>query len=250
MTAATPERIDARSTAEPVAPTAERTPAGASPAVDVETGVEDDAAHAGAAEELRVRRRARREMTTAVLLALLGGGLVLAVAGRTWAEGTALVHGSHLAVEVTGNTVNKATTAFALLGIAGGLAVLATRAFGRMVVGALVVLAGVGVVGFAIDGASDTGAIDAAAAGKAAVEGVRAVDVTHAVWPWFAAVGGVAIVLAGLLVLVRGRRWPGMSNRYEAPTGKGRTHPAAPRRAGVGNAELWNALDRGEDPTR
>ncbi|MYW03961.1 Trp biosynthesis-associated membrane protein, partial [Streptomyces sp. SID3343] len=190
MTDATPERIDARATAEPVAPTADRPSTATSVDDDVdtgprdaetvaagtgtvaaenetvaagtgtlaaetgtvavenekvvvenenetaaaETGTKDAAQDAAAAEELRVRRKARREMTTAVLLALLGGGLVLAVAGRTWAEGTALVHGSHLAVEVTGNTVNKATTAFALLGIAGGLAVLATRAFGRIVV--------------------------------------------------------------------------------------------------------------------
>ncbi|MGC0414889.1 TIGR02234 family membrane protein [Embleya sp. AB8] len=208
---------------------------GGSPETEAETEV-----------AVRERKAARRELTAAVLLALVGAAIVLSVAGRTWAEGTAPVHGSHIAVAASGNSINKAVSAFALLGLAGALAVLATRTIGRAVVGALVLLAGIGVTVLAVQGASDTTALDSEAASKAAVEGVRAVDVTHAIWPWFAAVGGVLILLAGLFVLIRGRRWPGMSNRYEAPAGQA----AAVKRGPSTNADLWNALDRGEDPTR
>ncbi|MFI6979648.1 TIGR02234 family membrane protein [Embleya sp. NPDC050154] len=202
-----------------------------------------DTADAAASRE---RRAARRELTVAVLLALVGAAVVLSAAGRTWAEGTAPVHGSRIAVHASGNTINKAGSALALLGLAGGLAVLATRTIGRTVIGVLVTLAGLGVTVLAVQGAGDTSAVNSEAAGKAAVEGVRAVDVSHTIWPWFAAVGGALILLAGLFVVLRGRRWPGMSNRYEAPGGKA----AAVKRGPVRNADLWNALDRGEDPTR
>ncbi|MFF7243783.1 TIGR02234 family membrane protein [Embleya sp. NPDC008237] len=217
-------------------------PAGAAAGRAAEPG------EAGSVEDraLRERRAARRELTVTVLLALVGAALVLSVAGRTWAEGTAPVHGSRIAVHASGNAINKATSALALLGLAGGLAVLATRTIGRTAIGALVTLAGIGVTVLAVRGAGDTSAVNSEAAGKAAVEGVRAVDVSHTIWPWFAAVGGVLILLAGLLVVLRGRRWPGMSNRYEAPAGKA----VAAKRGPATNADLWNALDRGEDPTR
>ncbi|MYS86982.1 TIGR02234 family membrane protein [Embleya scabrispora] len=222
--------------------------ASATGAASATTGQAAESASTDSVESgaLRARKAARRELTVAVLLALVGAALVLSVAGRTWAEGTAPVHGSRIAVHASGNTINKAVSALALLGLAGGLAVLATRTIGRSVIGALVTLAGIGVTVLAVRGASDTSAVNSEAAGKAAVEGVRAVDVSHTIWPWFAFVGGVLIVLAGLLVVLRGRRWPGMSNRYDAPAGK----PVAAKRGSATNADLWNALDRGEDPTR
>ncbi|MFE3205072.1 TIGR02234 family membrane protein [Embleya sp. NPDC059237] len=230
--------------------TDDRSPGGAPTAEAAEPEAGAAGAESAAAETVdvavRERKAARRELTAAVLLVLVGAGVVLSVAGRTWAEGTALVHGSHIAVHASGNTINKATSALALLGLAGGLAILATRTVGRTLIGALIALAGAGVTVLAVQGARDTSAVDGEAAKKAAVEGVRAVDVSHAVWPWFAAVGGVLIVLAGLFVVIRGRRWPGMSNRYEAPAGRG----AAARQRTATNADLWNALDRGEDPTR
>ncbi|WP_406287490.1 TIGR02234 family membrane protein [Embleya sp. NBC_00896] len=250
MTAATPDANTEAGSARGGTETDERpAPETAAP----ETAASETAAEATApsaagedAQALRARKAARREMTVAVLLALAGAALVLSVAGRTWAKGTALVHGSHIAVHASGTSINKGITALALLGLAGGLAVLATRTIGRTVIGVLVLLAGLGVTVLAVQGGGDTSAVNSEAAAKAAVEGVRAVDVSHSIWPWFAAVGGVVILLAGLLVVVRGRRWPGMSNRYEAPEGR----TAAARRGTATNADLWNALDRGEDPTR
>jgi hypothetical protein len=49
-------------------------------------------------------------------------------------------------------------------------------------------------------------------------------------------VGLVVTVAAGVLVLVRGREWSGLSGRYDAPTASSRDDP-------------WTVLDRGEDPT-
>ena len=58
-------------------------------------------------------------------------------------------------------------------------------------------------------------------------------------------VSAVALLLAGLLVVWRGRRWPGFGARYAAGgpvKGEGRQDDRAA-------SELWRALDRGEDPT-
>jgi hypothetical protein len=48
------------------------------------------------------------------------------------------------------------------------------------------------------------------------------------------------LTAAGLLVVVRGRSWAAMSTRYDAPAERSRH----------GEASLWEALDRGEDPTK
>jgi uncharacterized membrane protein (TIGR02234 family) len=58
------------------------------------------------------------------------------------------------------------------------------------------------------------------------------------------------ILAAGILALVRGRVWPGMSNRYDRDGAEPR--PRAERKAVVDPdrpEDLWKALDRGEDPT-
>jgi uncharacterized membrane protein (TIGR02234 family) len=87
------------------------------------------------------------------------------------------------------------------------------------------------------------------AAGRAVTAGRRglAVGVLAAV-----AGGGIgygALVLAsGAMALTRGRRWAAMGARYDAPTGRetigAKTGPDAPPTA------MWDALDRGDDPTR
>ena len=50
--------------------------------------------------------------------------------------------------------------------------------------------------------------------------------------------GGVLLAAAGIQVMVLGARWPALGARYEAPGGPRRT-----------DADVWDALDRGEDPT-
>lgn len=188
------------------------------------------------------RKAARREMGGALLLIAAGAALVLSLGGRVWAEGAAMIHGSRFVLEATGSDVSKIPAALALLALAAGVAALATRGLGRVAVGALLALAGLGIAASAAAGASDRAALDGEAASKAAIDGVRAVEVTHSVWPWVTLLGGVLIAVGGLLVVARGRHWPGMGSRYEAPGGR------APRRTAT-SADLWNALDRGEDPT-
>ncbi|MDH4159531.1 MAG: Trp biosynthesis-associated membrane protein [Actinomycetota bacterium] len=101
------------------------------------------------------------------------------------------------------------TAALALVAGAGAAAALAARGWARRVVGVLV----------------------AATGGSAVVLGV-----TTGSWP--AAAGGLAVLAGGGWVAWRGPRWSRLPARYD-------------REPAVSDAPhaLWDALDRGEDPT-
>jgi uncharacterized membrane protein (TIGR02234 family) len=190
----------------------------------------------------------RRSLLLMLLLTALGAALVLLSVGRTWASGLV---GGQLDVTATGSEITGAPSALALVGLASTVAVFAVRGAGRFAVGALVTAAGLGAAAAAGMGAVDTTALDAAAAKKLALVGSTASHISHTAWPWFALLGGLLLAAGGLLTLVRGRSWPTMGARYEAPAGGA---APAPRKKPAGAvretpAELWKALDRGEDPT-
>ncbi|MDH6704175.1 putative membrane protein (TIGR02234 family) [Kitasatospora sp. MAA19] len=180
----------------------------------------------------------RRTLGVMLLLTVLSAVLVLTAVGRVWAEGRA----GTLAVSVTGGKISEVPGGLALVGLAAAVAVFAVRGAGRLAVGALTLLAGLGAAVASAAGAGDTAALDAEAARKLALSGSAATEVGHTGWPWVALAGGLLLAVAGLLTLRYGRGWPAMGSRYEAPTRK------APATTGT-PADLWKALDRGEDPT-
>ena len=208
----------------------------------------------------------RRELGAAVLLCLVGACVVLVGAGRTWTSvdlpAGPLTGGR--AVGVPGADLVPGVGALGLVGLAGVVALLATRRTGRLVLGGLLLLAGAGVVaGVVVPDltAATLGSAQVAGAGPVAAS---AVGVTA--WPWVTALGGAAVALAGLLTVLRGASWPGMGQRYEAPAARtprpdvagapaqaalGELPPngAAPNETALSEAALWEALDRGEDPT-
>jgi uncharacterized membrane protein (TIGR02234 family) len=193
-----------------------------------------------------VRSTARRELTITVLLALLGGIVAWVAAGRVWATGTAGEAPSTLPVSATGNDLSAAVTALGLTALAGALALLATRQLPRRLVGGLLAAAGLGI---AVNAVGARGASHAAhvLGEKAATKGfaTSAVAAHSASWWLLAVVGGVLVTLAGVAAVARGGSWPGMSSRYENAAA-----PATARAADTGTAkDLWDALDRGEDPT-
>ena len=62
------------------------------------------------------------------------------------------------------------------------------------------------------------------------------------------ALGGVLVAHAGLKALLRGGSWPGLGSRYERATEPVEyVERSGPSRSDVA---MWDALDRGEDPTR
>ncbi|MEV0806713.1 Trp biosynthesis-associated membrane protein [Micromonospora sp. NPDC050200] len=176
----------------------------------------------------------RRELTYAVLLCLAGAGLACWAATRTWSVELA-GRGSLPSARQgrSGADLLPWLSALALVGLAGGGAVLATRGKVRRLLGGLLALLGAAV---------------AAGGGYGSVATFGG-EVSRQ-WPALCLLGGVLAALGGALTAARGQRWPAMGARYERRSGAGAPsgadgHPATER----GTREAWDALDRGEDPT-
>ncbi|MEX5631674.1 Trp biosynthesis-associated membrane protein [Parafrankia sp. FMc2] len=212
-------------------------PAGSPPA---------DATPPGPAPMSGPGRRARRERALAVVACLVGSAAVLFSTGSTWVSARVQaatgagneVVAAPLPVSWSGGSLAPAVTGLALLGLAGTVAIIATRRLGRIVVGVLVVLAGIGIVltagGIALDpegavrGTDEVQAV--VPAGEPAILGL-----SSGAGPWFAVLGGLVLAVTGATVVARAGTWPAMSGRYQARV-------AAP-------VDAWDAIERGQDPT-
>jgi hypothetical protein len=215
-----------------------------------------------------------------LLLGLAGAGLVLLAMRHGWAHVTTAAPKPLPAstATVTGQDLVPAADALAVAAAASLAAVLATRRLLRRMTG--LVLAGLGAgIAVAVAARISAAAVLAASAGGAgpstgsgagaapdsvtsgAAGGGSGVPLpgfaghaTLAVLPWraLAIAGAVAIVAAGALVTWRAERMAVMSGRYDRPARSG--GPAAAEmtpggRPGGDQANMWESLSRGEDPT-
>lgn len=184
----------------------------------------------------------RRELTAATVLGGAGAAIVVGFAGRSWATVTERGNGLEtLNQHLSGRSLSGVIAALGWAGLAGIAALLATRGWARVVVGVLLAAFGV-IVAIASPAAVRHAHVVTIAGDKsnlARLGGELAVHVSA--WWVLSLAGGVLLAASGLLTAVRGRRWPGMSSRYERPG------PARP--ATDDPASLWKALDRGDDPT-
>ena len=188
----------------------------------------------------------RREMVGAVLLCAAGAGLALFAGSRAWlveimARPAPL---GPVSTARTGFDLVPALAGVALVALAGAGAVLATRSWGRRLVGALIVVGGLTAAGLALSALGP----DGVAVG----------------WVLAACAGGLVAAAGGAFALVRGEAWPRLGARYERPAkavdrprvGEPRTDGSdqvGPGAGGSGDAvswEYWDALDRGDDPTK
>ena len=182
---------------------------------------------------------ARRELTVTVLVCAAGGGLALWASTRPWAVLVtdrpaplpALRH------TVSGGGAAPVAAALALVGLAGAAALIAARGILRAGVGLLLLLSGVGI------------AWGGAAVLSHGVPGEATATAVHltAAWPVLCVAGGVLVAVAGAVATVRGRRWSALGRRYEAPGGLPRPDATPPKDRPASG--MWDALDRGEDPT-
>lgn len=175
----------------------------------------------------------------------LGAAAALMAAPQPWAwasvgagAGTAQV-----LVTASGTQLAPAVSGLGLVGLAGAAAVVAVSAWARLATGVVLAGAGAGIAWSCLALLSDP----AAALGSHSARLPAGVTLgpgaaATSAWPWLALTGGVLLALTGLFVTVRGRRWPGMSQRYQAPGAALPGHQRDPR-------AVWEALDRGEDPT-
>jgi uncharacterized membrane protein (TIGR02234 family) len=184
-----------------------------------------------------------------VALCALGGGLVLGAVGRTWLRISAQRRAplADVTLSLSGRTLAPLIAGLGIVGLAGVVGLLATRRRGRLVVAALVALSGLVILVDALTrvGAPGTAAVrdlldDSGRAGGLAADPVLTATAEPA-WPLLAAAGGLLLALGGVAALVRSRRWPTMSARYETPAARSQR----PRT----DAAVWDALSRGDDPT-
>ncbi|WP_448639955.1 Trp biosynthesis-associated membrane protein [Geodermatophilus sp. URMC 63] len=187
----------------------------------------------------------RRELGAAVAGCALAGGLALSAGGQTWATVTVTRPPPLPPVgeALTGATVAPLVAACGLVLLAAAVAVLAVRGAGRAAVGALVLASGL-VLGWS----AVRSLVSGPGPGPLAPGETAAVDLA-AGWPVLCLVAAVLAATAGLLVVVRGRRWPGMGRRYERTPGAAAPAPARARTDEDRALDAWRALDRGDDPT-
>ncbi len=215
--------------------------------------------------------RAARGYALVLGVAAAGALLVLLSAHQGWARVVTAAPAPipDSTVTVSGQAVVPLAGALAVASLAGLAAVIATRGLARRLVGVFLAVSGaltVLLVSARVSSAAVLAAAHGAAvsqagpataggpAGPAAQPGVfpggsgpgvsAAAHVAMVSFPWrpLAAVGGLAVLAAGIMVAWRGPRWPAMSSRYGSTGGAGR-QPVAD------SASLWESLSRGVDPT-
>ncbi len=196
---------------------------------------------------------ARREIGLAVGLCLLGSLLLLWGTAQTWVS-LALPESLTLAdLQRTGSGAQVAPglRTLGVLGLSGVVAIAATRRTGRVAVGVLLLLAGLLATGAAARWVSTerlrTWALGHLldCTGLCVVSDAEfAAPRTHQSGVLIAVCGGLLLAAAGAIVALRGKAWPALGTSYAAPA-VGNGLPAAP----ATDKGVWDALDRGDDPT-
>jgi hypothetical protein len=173
----------------------------------------------------------------AALLSLAGSALVLVAVSRPWLSwnvDTLTIGGIHQTR--SGRQAEPGVAALGWAALAGVLALVVTKGWGRRVVGVLLLLVGLVVVLKAGDWVLTTKAVTVSL-GDVPVARVRVARG----WPVLAVLGGLAVVASGAMAGARGHRWKGLGSSYEVPA-------ARPSETATDKG-VWDALDRGDDPT-
>ena len=169
---------------------------------------------------------ARRAYGVSLLLLAGGGALLLVAYGLTWATtDMPLIDGAAETMrsqQYSGRELVPAAAMSGWIALAAVAGVVATRSWGRRIVGLLAFVAGlagaVGGIAFAVAPARFIDGV--ASSGQATVQ---------LGFGWLLAViAGLAVAGAAALTVARGRQWPTMGVRYER-------RPATARVTGQGN---------------
>ena len=168
----------------------------------------------------------RRAYAAALVLLAVGGAIVVVAYGMVWsvAEVPVLAGADDVtrAVEQTGRDLYPGSAMAGWVALAAVLGIVATRSWGRLVVGVIAALQGVGAL---------LGPVRLLASGEPRT----------GAWWVAAAAGGALVIGAGAWTIRSGRSWPSMGARYDRQAGDG-----APRPRPVSD---WEAQDAGRDPT-
>lgn len=164
------------------------------------------------------------------LLGLVASGLiVIAAFALPWATASVpLVSGlagSLTEITFAGRELFALAAAMGWVGLAAVAGIFATRGWVRVIIGVVVVGAGLVTIGSSIGfGFDPEPALVGALSGR--------IGGTPEQWsstPWwlFGLIGGFGLAAVGVLTLVRGRTWPGLSRRYERAAKTKSNNPAS-----------------------
>ncbi|MEY4137815.1 MAG: hypothetical protein RL205_1943 [Actinomycetota bacterium] len=175
----------------------------------------------------------------ALLALVIGAALLLLGYSMPWASvAIPMVTGGPAStrVELSGHDIAPLASMAGWIAAAGLAGIVATKTWGRVIIGAVVAIAGAGsVVATAWFAVASAGLIRAAAESHA---GESLPDLTGATVTWWwmpTLLASLLVLAAGLATCVRGRTWPGLGRKYD------RAHPR--------QLTAWQALDQGQDPT-
>jgi uncharacterized membrane protein (TIGR02234 family) len=173
----------------------------------------------------------RRELAVVGLGCAAAAALALYAASRPWTAEVLTRPAPLPALRRTrsGGSVVPLLPALALVALAGAGALVATRGWPRRWLGGLLAACGAGIV---------------ATAGYA----LAAVSAVSVAGPALAIAAGAVLGLVGIVTLRRGGSWPGLGTRYGAGSARPVGQPS--NRVADEPIQLWDAINRGEDPTK
>ncbi|WP_256335869.1 Trp biosynthesis-associated membrane protein [Microbacterium sp. cf332] len=193
---------------------------------------------------------------TAVLSAVLGGGLAVIGSTQPWLEAT-LRDGAHAVLPVPGTEALPLVTPLGLAALALGLAISIVGTVLRYVFGGIGVLIGVALLAESLRIAvtAPPAAVVGVVADSTGLMGVAAVEtlvssITVTAWPWITAVGALAVCAGGVLTLVSARSWQSTARRYRTDAVAETSRPRGSRPHDSHDPiDSWDDLSRGSDPT-
>lgn len=181
--------------------------------------------------------KSRGLLRIAIALLLIGAALLWLASGLTWVIATPPGAGSSESID--GGSALPALRAVALLSLAAVGGLLAASATLKRVVGGVVAFAGVASL-VALVVLLNSGFASALATVPSGLGGVAEVVGVNVAGPAVAALGLLIVTAGGVVALVRPGDGAGLGRRFDRPSAD---------RPGNSSADLWSALDRGEDPT-
>lgn len=205
-----------------------------------------------------VRPRRRRSFAPTVLVGLAASVLTAVAAGRDWATASGRAAGVVVTARATGSSSAPLALSLALVALAAWGVVLVLRGRARRVVAVAGTLAAAGVLATAV---SQAGRARTDAVAQLVARGGVADQATTGLTGWYVVCAvGAAVSLAALGVAVAlSPRWPGMGERYDAPSAHthadGAPGPTTDPDGGhvtvpTTEQDMWRALDDGRDPTQ
>lgn len=184
----------------------------------------------------------RRELAAAIGLIVLGAAGILLCCAARWLTVTEprLAPFGTLRVGFSGRALYPALNGLAIVALLSALLVLVSGRWPRRILGALLCLLALlaGWYGLRALGTPSAGTVRGLLGSRLSQQSGPLRLAYRTAWPLGTVAGSALLLIAGLLVLVRGGSWHmGLSSRYAAPAEAAKSD------------DPWRSLDRGEDPT-